>query len=120
MKVIDTVKIILANNNDILMSYFDIEYKRDENNQPILDKVEVSSDADELQILIEHLTFMSIDKDHLDKLVKSTVKGLDNPPEKFEEFLQIVVKNTYVELLQTALNKYKKLNKEEIKNGSIN
>ena len=120
MRVIDTVKIILGNNNDILMSYFDIEYKEGENGKPILDKVEVTSDMDELQILLEHLTFMSLDKGYIDELVKSTVKDLPDAPEKFEGLLRMIVNNTYVQVFQTAMKQYKKLNKEEFKDGTIN
>lgn len=120
MKIIDLIKVIIAHNNDILMSYFDIEYKQDGNKKPILDKVTLSSDPDELQILIEHLSFMANNDGYLDSLISAAVKDLDDAPEHFEEALKMLINEAFVEVLQAALKKYKKMNKEEFKNGSIN
>ena len=121
MKIIDLIKVIIAHNNDILMSYFDIEYKKEDDSfKPILDKVTLSSDPDELQILIEHLSFMANNDGYLDSLIKAAVKDLDDAPEHFEEALKVLIDEAFVEILQAALKKYKKISKEEFKNGSIN
>jgi len=117
MKVIDLIKIIIGNNNDILMSYFDIEYKFAENGEPILDKVTVTSDGDELQILVEHLQFMAAE-DYIKDLVKGTMKDLEGAPKDFEKLLTTLVEEAYLKVLKTAIKKYRKVNKEELKNGS--